>query len=100
MIGHSAGAFRTNWIVTHTDRSKAAVSYEGVSDMSLAYGHPSARGRNVALAWRYKVKPWEAAENYHRGSPLEFVKRATTPTTGRSIEEVIESASVSSPSEQ
>ena len=32
---------------------------------------------NVALEWHYKGKPWEAAENYRRGSPLEFVKGAT-----------------------
>ena len=44
----------------------------------------------MALAWHSKGKPWEAAENYRRGSPLEFVKGATTPTTSRSIEEVIE----------
>ena len=34
----------------------------------------------MALEWHYKGKPWEAAENYRRGSPLEFVKGATTPT--------------------
>ena len=44
----------------------------------------------MALAWHYKGTPWEAAENDRRGSPLEFVKGAATPTTSRSIEEVIE----------
>ncbi len=28
----------------------------------------------MALAWHYKGKQWEAAENYRRGSPLKFVK--------------------------
>jgi hypothetical protein len=50
---------------------------------------PVRRLGNVALEWHYKDKPWETPEHYRRGSPLEFVKGATTPTTSRSIEEVI-----------
>ena len=79
IIGHSAGAIRTNWIITHTHRFKAAVSYEGIADMGLVYGTAPVGG-NPAIEWHYKGRPWDVPGNYRQGSPLTFVKGVKTPT--------------------
>jgi dipeptidyl aminopeptidase/acylaminoacyl peptidase len=79
IIGHSAGAIRTNWIVTHTHRFKAAVSYEGAADMALGYGTAMVGG-NPAIEWHYRGRPWDVPEHYRQSSPLNFVKGVRTPT--------------------
>lgn len=76
VVGHSYGGFMTNWIIGHTDRFKAAVSEDGMSDFvsddgsrGPFYGHESEFGdffkdRQVFVA----------------NSPLTYAGKVKTPT--------------------
>ncbi len=56
IAGHSWGGIATNWIVTHTNRFKAAIIYEGHADNSLWWGM---RGSpNMSVEWMYGGPPW------------------------------------------
>jgi len=78
LFGHSAGAYRTNWIITHDHRFTVAVSKEGWGDEYLEYGESLSGNRIVE--WAYQGKPWEAPENYFKDSPVYHVRGATIPT--------------------
>lgn len=80
ILGHSAGGYLTNWILTHSHRFKAGVSYEGYADDYLGYGTGARVGGNASSAWTMLGKPWEVRDNYRASSPSEFVKGVTTPT--------------------
>ena len=80
LIGHSNGSTMTNWIVTQTNRFKAAISYEGWVENYITYGASLRVGGNSNVDWRYKGKPWEVPENYERTSAVARVKGVRTPT--------------------
>ncbi len=80
LVGHSNGAYLTNWLITHTHRFRVAVSYEGLADQYIAYGAGMRVGGNAFSEWMFKGKPWEVPNNYRANSPAEFVKGVTTPT--------------------
>lgn len=77
VTGISYGGFMTNWIVTHTDRFKAAVSQNGISDWTAFFGTtdigfyfaPDQIGKN----------PWDNTEEYKRKSPLMYAQNVKTP---------------------
>ena len=52
IIGHSYGAVFTNWIVTQTDRFKAAISKEGAADSRRSKALCLKRGRGCLWALR------------------------------------------------
>ena len=78
VTGLSYGGFMTNWIVTHTDRFKAAVSQNGISDWIAMFGttdigfyfSPDQIGK----------EPWSNLQAYVDKSPLTYAPRVTTPT--------------------
>jgi len=78
VTGLSYGGFMTNWIVTHTDRFKAAVSQNGISDWTAMFGttdigfyfSPDQIGK----------EPWSNAQAYLSKSPLTYAPKVTTPT--------------------
>jgi dipeptidyl aminopeptidase/acylaminoacyl peptidase len=78
--GHSWGGFLTNWVITHTGRFKAAVSYEGGADFYVTYGSEYGVGGNTSLEWQLMGKPWEVPAKYFRNSALYQMKGVTTPT--------------------
>jgi dipeptidyl aminopeptidase/acylaminoacyl peptidase len=80
IVGHSYGAYLTNWVITQTTRFRAAVSYEGYADNYYVYGTQFTTGGNRVQEWLFKGKPWEVPENYRRSSPSEYVARIRTPT--------------------
>ncbi len=80
VVGHSNGSAITNWLITHTNRFKVAVSYEGFSDHYLVYCCGSRLGGNPFSVWMFKGTPWEVPQNYRKNSASEFVKGVTTPT--------------------
>ncbi len=78
VTGGSYGGFMTNWIVTHTDRFKAAVtqrsisnwvSFFGCSDIGWTFGR-----------WEMDGKPWVDEEKYLAKSPIRYVADVKTPT--------------------
>ncbi len=76
--GYSYGGFMTAWMITHTDRFKAAVvgapvvnleSFHGTSDIGPWFGAWEAGGDLVGHR-----------ERYRRLSPINYVERVVTPT--------------------
>ncbi len=75
--GASYGGFSTLWVVTHTDRFKAAVSARPVSLLESFYGASD-------IGWAFGARemggePWEEPDQYRRLSPGLKLQRVTTP---------------------
>jgi dipeptidyl aminopeptidase/acylaminoacyl peptidase len=77
VTGGSYGGFLTNWIVSHTNRFKAAVTLRSISNFISddgtrdgAYGH----------AGDFTGDIFEKHELYWNASPLKYVKNVKTPT--------------------
>ncbi len=79
VTGLSYGGYMTNWIVTQTDRFKAAVAMSGLSNLISFYG--TSLYQDLIHA-DFGGKPWDAgmyAKLWGR-SPLAFVGNVRTPT--------------------
>ncbi|WP_460124140.1 S9 family peptidase [Stetteria hydrogenophila] len=79
VTGGSYGGFMTNWIVTHTNRFKAAVTQRSCSNWVSKYG-------TTDIGWYFnkdqiaRGEPvWRALETYWDKSPLKYVENARTP---------------------
>lgn len=76
VTGGSYGGFMTNWIVTHTDRFRAAVTQRSISNWVSFYGISDIG---------YYFTPWEMKAGMEdvaalwRFSPLAYAKEAKTP---------------------
>jgi dipeptidyl aminopeptidase/acylaminoacyl peptidase len=77
VTGGSCGGFMTNWIVTHTDRFKAAVTQRSISDLVSKFG-TSDNGPEQALS-EGAGPPWLDVETLWRNSPIAYAERVTTP---------------------
>jgi dipeptidyl aminopeptidase/acylaminoacyl peptidase len=79
VAGASYGGYAVNWLITHTDRFKAAVSHDGVFNLE-----------SMALAteelwfthWEFGGLPWTgtAKEQYQKFSPHRSAANLKTPT--------------------
>ena len=78
VTGGSYGGFLTAWVVTHTDRFKAAVSQRGVYDQFVHFGCGDIP---EAIEWYYhgKPRPENLAELWDY-SPSAHAANVTTPT--------------------
>lgn len=78
VYGGSYGGFMTNWIVSHTNRFKAANSQRSISNWTSFYGvsdigyyfAPDQTGAN----------PWDNLEKMWEQSPIKHAKNVKTPT--------------------
>jgi dipeptidyl aminopeptidase/acylaminoacyl peptidase len=77
VTGGSYGGYMTNWIITQTDRFKAAVSYAGLSNLISFYATSLYQD---LIHVEFGGPPWERYEILWERSPLRHVKRVTTPT--------------------
>jgi len=75
VMGASYGGYMTDWIVTQTNRFKAASTGASISDLTDPYYLTDAGDVMV----EYFGKPWEKRESYLAHSPLTFADRVTTP---------------------
>lgn len=77
LTGGSYGGYLTNWIVTQTDRFKAAVTLRSVSNMLTL----EATGDNPAgLRDKYFDETvYDARDKYWNASSLKYVKNVKTP---------------------
>ncbi|HET9184868.1 MAG TPA: S9 family peptidase, partial [Solirubrobacterales bacterium] len=76
VTGGSGGGILTNWILTQTDRFKAAVSQRSIADWASFWytaDFPQFDG-----FW-FRGAPWEQAEDYARRSPITHIEKVTTP---------------------
>lgn len=77
VVGGSYGGFMTNWIVTQTDRFKAAVSVASVSNLISFYGTSL---YTLLIEVEFNGKPWDNYPTLWQWSPLAHIKNVKTPT--------------------
>ena len=78
IAGWSYGGFMTAWAITQTDTFKAAMMGAGISDWR------SFHGKSYLCDWDSiyygDADPWDPDGPFRGFSPINFVKRARTPT--------------------
>ncbi|MGH2390333.1 MAG: alpha/beta hydrolase family protein, partial [Chloroflexota bacterium] len=77
VVGLSYGGFMTNWLIGHTDRFRAAVSENSISNLVSFYGTSD-------IGWCFTpdeigAEPEEDLERYIRLSPLSAADRIAAP---------------------
>jgi dipeptidyl aminopeptidase/acylaminoacyl peptidase len=77
VTGGSYGGYMTNWIVTQTDRFKAAVTERSICNMVSKWGTSDIGYLGNDLQWG--GPPWENPQFYLERSPLTHVRSVTTP---------------------
>jgi len=78
VTGGSYGGFMTNWIITNTDRFKAAVTQRSISDWISMFGTTDIG--HYFVPDQIGCIPWENPEKCLDKSPLRFANRVKTPT--------------------
>lgn len=76
VTGGSGGGILTNWVVTHTDRFKAAVSQRSIADWANFWF--TADFTLFQPTW-FKAAPWENEQDFKSRSPLWLVDKIRTP---------------------
>ena len=79
IVGASYGGYAVDWLITHTDRFKAAVTHDGVFNLeSMALSTEE----NWFVDWEFGGPPSsaKAREQYARFSPHRFAENIRTPT--------------------
>jgi len=75
--GGSYGGFMVNWIVSHSERFKAAVTMRSVVNRFSAMGSSDMGWLRIP---QYGSKPWwEEPESYWQQSPLKYASNIHTP---------------------
>ncbi len=75
VAGGSYGGYMTNWIVTQTDRFRAASSWAGVCDLADLYSLSDAGDFTLG----YFGTPWDNPQAYRRHSPITYLGAMNTP---------------------
>ena len=78
VTGGSYGGYMTNWIVTHTDRFRAAVTQRSISNWVSMFGCSDIGW--TFTPWEMDGKPWMDEEKYMAKSPIRYVENVRTPT--------------------
>ncbi|AEJ39274.1 acylaminoacyl-peptidase [Sulfobacillus acidophilus TPY] len=77
VAGGSYGGFMVNWLISHTDRFRAAVTMRSVVNRLSAMGSSDLGFLRVP---QYGTKPWwEEIEPYWQQSPLKYAGQIHTP---------------------
>lgn len=77
VTGGSYGGFMTNWIITQTDRFKAAVPMRSLSNLISFYGTSLYQ---LLIEVEFGGLPWDNYALLWHWSPLSHVKNVSTPT--------------------
>ena len=77
VTGGSYGGYMTNWIITQTDRFRAAVTQRSICNMVSKWGTSDNGYFGNDLQWG--GPPWENMAFYLDRSPLTHVKNVVTP---------------------
>ena len=75
--GYSYGGYMTNWLITQTDRFKAAVTGAGAVEHAANWGNDDT---TLDDSWYLGGAPWEAAKNYADEAALFQMNKVKTPT--------------------
>jgi dipeptidyl aminopeptidase/acylaminoacyl peptidase len=77
VAGGSYGGYMTNWIVTQTDRFRAAVTMRSIANCYSQWGTSDLA--YLKGFWEFPGDPWESPSFYLERSPLHHVERVRTP---------------------
>jgi dipeptidyl aminopeptidase/acylaminoacyl peptidase len=77
VYGHSYGGFMSMWVVTHSQRFKAAVAGAGIANWVSYYGQ---NGIDQWMVPFFGSTVYDDASVYDRLSPIRSIKNAKTPT--------------------
>ncbi|HVB74055.1 MAG TPA: S9 family peptidase, partial [Ktedonobacteraceae bacterium] len=77
VTGGSYGGFMTNWLISHNDRFKVAVTDRSVTNIASDFGSGD-------FGWTFaddelETTPWDDHEKYMHMSPISYVKNIHTP---------------------
>ncbi len=73
----SYGGFMTSWLVGQTDRFRAAVAQNAVTDLNMMW---SLSDLQSWTEWEFAGRPWEVPERMRKHSPLTYADKVKTPT--------------------
>ncbi|HZH92111.1 MAG TPA: S9 family peptidase [Pyrinomonadaceae bacterium] len=76
VMGGSYGGFMTFWVITQTNRFKAAIGHAGISDWYSFHGQSDIPG---LMEYGFGGTPWTAREAYEKWSPVRYADRVKTP---------------------
>jgi prolyl oligopeptidase PreP (S9A serine peptidase family) len=76
VMGGSYGGFMTFWVITQTNRFKAAIGHAGISDWYSFHGQSDIPG---LMEYGFGGTPWTARETYEKWSPVRYADRVKTP---------------------
>ncbi|MDQ1591828.1 MAG: hypothetical protein QOG71_2455 [Pyrinomonadaceae bacterium] len=76
VMGGSYGGFMTFWVITQTNRFKAAIGHAGISDWYSFHGQSDIPG---LMEYGFGGTPWTAREVYEKWSPVRYANRVKTP---------------------
>jgi dipeptidyl aminopeptidase/acylaminoacyl peptidase len=77
VMGWSYGGFMTSWVITHTNRFRAAAVGAAVTNLWSFTGTSDIPG---FLPDYFQGEPWETFEPYRAHSPMTYVKGVQTPS--------------------
>jgi prolyl oligopeptidase PreP (S9A serine peptidase family) len=77
IYGRSYGGFMTMWVVTHSQRFKAAAAGAGLGDWTAYYGQ---NGIDQWMIPYFGASAYDDPEIYDRLSPIRSIKAVRTPT--------------------
>ncbi len=77
VMGWSYGGYMTSWVITQTDRFKAASAGAGVTDLTSMYGQTDIPS---FLERYFQGLPWKERALYAKHSPMTYAGNVKTPT--------------------
>jgi acylaminoacyl-peptidase len=77
VTGLSYGGFMTNWVITHTDMFKTAISQNSISSWTAFFG-TSDIGFHFTPEQIFGT-PWSNLESYKEKSPITYADQVNTP---------------------
>jgi dipeptidyl aminopeptidase/acylaminoacyl peptidase len=77
VTGGSYGGFMTNWLISHNNRFRVAVTDRSVTNLASDFGSGD-------LGWSFaddelETTPWDDLDRYMQQSPIKYVKNIQTP---------------------
>lgn len=77
VYGVSYGGYMTSWLVGQTDRFRAAVAQNAVTDLTMMW---SLSDLQSWTEWEFGGRPWEVPDRMRKHSPLTYADKVKTPT--------------------
>lgn len=80
VTGGSYGGYMTNYIITKTNRFKAAISERGISNLVTAFTSSDIGYKFIYEYMGNNFNPWENIDIYMENSPINKANEVKTPT--------------------